>query len=88
MTTLKQTALHHIDTADLMAPSAAMRSSAELGVNEARTAWGDAHYVSALYWAQRSLSYSVGKFSPTWEAAYHAWVDAQEAQAAYIEAIR
>lgn len=71
-------ARHYTEVAASLAHQANMLSSAESCVNDARTALDAGKWERALFWAQRSLSYSVGKCSDVFCLANGAWQEAEE----------
>ena len=85
--THEQPARHFFGIADHLADQAAFRSSAEICVADARKALEQRRWERALFWAQRSLSYSVGKSSSVFILANEAW-QAAEADAADLRAGR
>jgi hypothetical protein len=58
-----------IAAAELHAPNAQMQSSAVLCLANARRELAAGHEPAARNWARRSLEYSVGVFSPVYDAA-------------------
>lgn len=85
--THEDAARHFTSVADSLSSLAAFRSSAEICVVDARKALEQGKWERALFWAQRSLSYSVGKGSSVYVLANEAW-QAAEADAADLRAGR
>lgn len=79
--THEQPARHFFGIADHLACQAAFRSSAEICVTDARKALEQGKWERALFWSQRSLSYSVGKGSSVYILANEAWQAAENAAA-------
>lgn len=74
-------ARHWTATADHLAAQANFRDSAEICVKDAQAAIAAGKWERALFWAQRSLSYSVGKSSSVFIFANEAWQEAESAAA-------